>query len=79
MKEAAEPYQARRRIPTNRATLGDDFTDQAVTAGNALANTANIEQRDGSIDAIAPAGFYKTDTITLFSLAYTPFKSKREE
>ena len=78
MKEAAEPYQARRRIPTNRATLGDNFTDQAVT-GNALANTANIEQRDGPIDAIAPAGLYKTDTTTLFSLAYTPFKSKREK
>ncbi len=26
-----------------------------------------------------PAGLYKTDTTTLFSLVYTPFKSKKEE
>jgi len=118
----------------------ENYTDQAVAAGNALANAANIhglllaldyENRlnehvellssityIGNINEVpaqnaksfqdnriywtiallsqlsdrfalearflllydqAPAGLYKTDTTTLFSLVYTPFKSKTEE
>ena len=118
----------------------ENYTDQAVAAGNALANSANIhglllaldyENRlnehveflssityIGNINEVPaqnakafqdnriywtvallsqlsdkfavearflllydqqPAGLYKTDTTTLFSLVYTPFASKKEE
>lgn len=43
-----------------------------------VANKLSIEARFLMLYDSRPAGIYKTDTTTLFSLVYTPFKSKED-